>query len=150
MPLLNDLNEKLIQLDKNRRYIDESLKDYGLRRISDSKFSVSHVNRVDDAELTRAFNSYIIKISSVTHDLHHIIANGEAEDTREIEKFDEMKKHERIHYWTLWVHRSLRWITGSTIAIVFYSILVAASESESGYLNWVKIPVREWIARQTL
>lgn len=145
MSLFESLSQRVDNLDSNRRYIDECLGDYGLTELRSEKFSVSYVQRIDDMEFRRSFNDFVQESAVLTEELQRIIETGAGEDRREIEKFDNHKKHERRHYWVLWGHRCVRWAMGSLLVVLVYSLLVAASESTSGYLNWVKIPIREWV-----
>lgn len=54
------------------------------------------------------------------------------------------RKSERIDYWILWFHKSIRWVAGFVLLIVVYSSTVWVSEQ----VGFVKIPVKDWFYSQ--
>ena len=133
---LNDMNTQLTQLGHGPIGVGES------RKLE--LFAIKHPNEKAFYRQTELFATYSKHLSEV------VINNAqnyyerwaiESRRNRDIEL-----RNEKVR-WIQYTHKTVRWLLGIGPAIGLYSGSVAMSESESEWLNWLKVPGRDVIEK---
>ncbi|VUD41026.1 hypothetical protein TDB9533_00402 [Thalassocella blandensis] len=118
-----------------------------------SKLGVKKIRDKDVQELGKLYQGkqqHITDLIQAAESLCEWIRKklNDQDTIRDVEEYDfiRRKKIEQRRKYIDWGHGLVRWIGGSILVVVLYSILVSMSSSSKPVFNWVKIPVHEWFS----
>lgn len=121
---------------QRRQFTDPFVKE--LTNIIVDKISAEQNNHQSIDNLIRSCTQ-VINSSYLLHSVaNEFIEDIEKQQNIELCYEDSKKESERKHLWKLWYQKVIRWVLGSIVAVILYSLLVSAAEQ----WRFIKIPIK--------
>jgi len=145
------LRSKVFSLDKQQKFFDVRLKQYGYERGEvHSELSSAIIKAVENEEdnaFVGELAHYLDLSRNFSEDMDLFFSLFDETNGKEVIRQIALKRAEQRHFWSLWRDKLVRWTFGVVLAVVLYSVFVGFSESENEYLNWIHIPIKDWFPK---
>lgn len=146
--LFQELTSTLDAQRKALAKINSNLKHSGIEEISTTTGNGSLRKQFEaNPQGVGAFGpieDYVRESTKLSEKVEKYISDYLMEWKNEQLKAEDLRKAERRSMWILWSQRLIRWVLGTVVAVILYSVVVWASEQ----CSFVKIPVRDWFHAQ--